>query len=76
MTVGFAVGSLTSSKHLDIQIAWVTAYKKAIYSASTVERATVSCYLLSQEIGPPTTIKIVLSVDFLVSLHPPKSEST
>ena len=39
--IGFVVGSPTSSKYLDIQITWVAAHKKAIYSASTVDRTTI-----------------------------------
>jgi len=72
--IGFGVGSPISVKYFDIQSA--VALEKPIYSASTVDNATVSCLLLSYNTGPPAIIKIFPSVEQHVSLQPAKSEST
>ena len=69
-------GNPTSSKYLSSHKACVVAHEKAINSASTVDRATVSCLFVSQETGPPATMKMLPSVDRHVFLHLAKSEST
>ena len=74
--VGFVELRPISLKNFDNHIAWAVAHEKAIYSASTVDNATVSCHLHSQETGPPATMKIDPSVERLESLHPAKSEFT
>ena len=76
MVTGRVTGSPISSKYLSSHNAWVVAREKAINSASTVDKATVSCLFVSQETGPPATTKILPSVERLVFLHPAKSEST
>ena len=70
MMIGLLTGNPTSSKYLDIHKAWVVVLKNAMNSASTVDNATVSCLLHSQEIGPPATTKTFPSVERLVSLQP------
>ena len=47
----------------------MVAFKKAMSSVSTIDSAMVSCFLHSQEIGLPATIKTFPSVDHLVSLQ-------
>ena len=67
--IGLESGNPILRRYLLIQRAWVIAWGNAIYSASTVESATVSCFLLSHDIGPPTTRKIFPLVGHRVSLH-------
>jgi len=76
MVTGHVMGSPISSKYLSSYNAWVVAWEKAINSASTVDKATMSCFFVFQETGPPATTKILPSVERLVFLHPAKSEST
>ena len=76
MVIGRVTSRPISSKYLSSHSAWVVAREKAINSASTVDKATVSCFLVSQETGPPATTKMFPSVDHCVFLHPAKSEST
>jgi len=47
----------------------MVAFENTINSASTVNKATISCLLHSQEIGSPAIIKILSLVDYLVFLH-------
>ena len=76
MVMGCVTGRPISSKYLSSHSAWVVACEKAMNLASTVNKATVSCLLVSQETGPPATTKMFPSVDCRVFLHPAKSEST
>ena len=76
MVMGRITGRPISSKYLSSHSAWIVTHEKAMNSASTVNKATVSCLLVSQETGPPATTKIFPLVDCRVFLHPVKSEST
>ena len=76
ITMGLAAGSPISSKYFDNHSAWVAAHEKAMNSASTMDRTTVSCLFVSHETGPPATRNMFPSIDCLVFLHPAKSEST
>ena len=51
------------------------AVHAALYSASVDERATVGCFLLSQDITPEASMKQYPVVDRLLSLSPAQSES-
>ena len=74
--IGFGVGSPILVKYFDIQSTCVIALEKPIYSASTIDNATVSYLLLFYDTGPPATIKMFPSVKQYVSLQSAKSEST
>ena len=66
MVTGHVMGSPISSKYLSSHNAWVIAQEKAINSASTVDKATVSCLFVSQEtckgiaLSPPLNCKATL----------------
>ena len=74
--MGLGPGSPISLKYFESQSAYVIAWEKAMNSASTVDSATVSCFFVSHETGPPATKKMSPSVDCLIFLHPVKLEST
>jgi len=69
MVTGHVMGSPISSKYLSSHNAWVVAQEKAINLASTVNKATMSCFFVSQETSPSATTKILPSVEHLVFLH-------
>ena len=50
-------------KYFDIQSAYVVALEKPIYSASTVDNATVFCLLLSHDTGPSAMMKMFSFVE-------------
>ena len=60
----------TSLKYFSNHRACVVAFENTMNSTSTIDNATVSCLLHSQETGPPATMNILPSVDYLVFLHP------
>ena len=76
MVMGHVTGRPISSKYLSSHSAWVIACEKAMNSASTVNKTIVSCLLVSQETGPPTTTKMFPLVDRCMFLYLAKSEST
>ena len=67
MVVEQVAGSPILSKDLVNQRTWVVAHVNAmypaLYPASTVDSATVSCLLLFQNTGLPATKNILHSID-------------
>jgi len=53
IVTGHFCGRETSSKKDDNHIACCTTCDMAIYSASVVDVATVSCLFVAQDTGPP-----------------------
>ena len=74
MVMGCVTSRPISSKYLSSHSAWVVTCEKAMNSASTVDKATVSCLLVSQETGSPATTKMFPSVNCRVFLYLAKSE--
>ena len=75
MTVGPLDGFLRSELSLRIHTHSCAALDSATYSASAVDRATVSCFLLLHDTGPHATWNKYPEVDFLSSLSPAQSAS-
>jgi len=60
---GLVTDNPTSLKYFSNYRACVVAFENAINSASTIDNATVSCLLHSQETGPLATMNILPLVD-------------
>jgi len=73
MVISSGENSLISSKYLVNQKAWVIAY---LYSASTMNNATVSYLLLFQDTSSLAIKKMLSLVDYLVFLQLAKSKLT
>jgi hypothetical protein len=65
MEVGDRILILTSPKKVRNQIASFVAWFAAIYSASTVDNATVGCFLDCQVIAAPLSKKMYPVTDLL-----------
>ena len=75
MIVAAFCWNLKSFSNAGSQIASFAAFDAAIYSASTVERATVGCFLDDHETGLPAIVKTNPPTERLESLSWAQSES-
>src|SRR4051794_18970287 len=67
--------NLRSSKRMRSQMASLVAFEAAMYSASTVDNATVGSFFDNQEIELPAMSKMKPPIDCLVSTSCAQSES-
>nr|XP_029712513.1 uncharacterized protein LOC115257212 [Aedes albopictus] len=75
IVVGFTCPSPNSRSSCLSQMASWQASLSATYSASMVERVTLDCLLLAQEMVPPANRNTNPEVDLLVPVSPAQSES-